>query len=154
MPDTPLHQIPCTAPDVEGFEVICIRGKLSIDGQAHLPHETCGGTGYRFPSLGEDCPCLEWEPWTCSECSGHCPNHSLDCKTESCNGSGRTLVRTADALLDAGNQQGWVIGVWIYESSSGSQIWEAQVNHGKHWSGLTPADALEAAVLAAIAGGA
>ena len=36
-----------------GIEVVCISGKLSMDGQGHLPDETCGGTGLdpRFDAL-------------------------------------------------------------------------------------------------------
>ena len=41
-------EVPCpnSVPKVvEGFEVICIGGKLSIDGQVHAPDDTCKGSG-------------------------------------------------------------------------------------------------------------
>ena len=30
---------------VDGFEIVCIGGRLSVDGQGYLPDETCGGSG-------------------------------------------------------------------------------------------------------------
>lgn len=29
-----------------GFELVCIQGKVMVDGQMGFPHETCHGTGY------------------------------------------------------------------------------------------------------------
>jgi len=38
--------------DVEGFEVVCIGGRLSIDGQGHVPDGDCtDGTVSAFPAL-------------------------------------------------------------------------------------------------------
>lgn len=50
-----LFWVPCVAEPNEDFNVVCIGGKLSIDGQGHLPHKTCGGTGKLWP-LREPCP--------------------------------------------------------------------------------------------------
>lgn len=63
-------EVPCpnTVPkEVDGFEVVCIGGKLSVDGQVHMPDETCNGTGLVRPQLAlvveevldaGECPCL------------------------------------------------------------------------------------------------
>jgi len=38
-----------------GIEAICINGKMSLNGQGHLPHEDCQGTGLRWPTLSRVC---------------------------------------------------------------------------------------------------
>lgn len=37
---------PCTYSEfVDGFAIVCIGGRLSVDGQLHAPHDLCHGTG-------------------------------------------------------------------------------------------------------------
>ena len=49
VPERVLREIATVACDyheeIEGFEVRCLNGTLSMSGQAHLPHDACGGTG-------------------------------------------------------------------------------------------------------------
>ena len=66
--ELPLHVLQLEAALAEGpcvyravdeeFEVVCIGGKLSVEGQLHLPHDACHGTGRvpLLPGLRKPCP--------------------------------------------------------------------------------------------------
>ena len=43
--------------EVDGFELRCIKGKVSVSGQVHYPCKVCNGTGRvpRFPELRTTC---------------------------------------------------------------------------------------------------
>ena len=58
---------------VDGFELICINGKVSMDGQVHFPHEACQGTGLKHPSLSREC---NRSRITVVEC--HCSEEELE----------------------------------------------------------------------------
>ena len=111
----------CQPEDIDGFEVICINGKLSIDGQAHLPHEACAGTGRKYPILSRECPCLragdadgvnhaiDDPPWGMGTCKRPCylfERHDAECFN--CGGSNRVPNVTLATLMAAARSQGYV----------------------------------------------
>ena len=110
----------CQPEDIDGFEVICINGKLSIDGQAHLPHEACAGTGRKYPILSRECPCLragdadgvnhaiDDPPWGMGTCKRPCylfERHDAECFN--CGGSNRVPNVTLETLLAAAESVGY-----------------------------------------------
>lgn len=147
MPADPLlHEIPCLPPDVDGFEVSCIRGKLSIDGQGHLLHETCNGTGYRFPMLGRDCPCAI-NCGKCGMCMDSRMDHSVYCMTPGCNGTGRIGVYTVEALLQAASNYPLFVLTFI---NGDPRPYSVMIDRGEWHDGITPEEALKAVLLAAV----
>jgi len=96
------RKVPCepSQPDDLDIEVICINGLLSINGQGHLPHETCRGTGeqYRWDTFWERCSWM-------GPADDHfeCPRVKASDLTlhHLCDGSGYVLVVDTDKALDA-----------------------------------------------------
>tara|TARA_Y100000310_G_C20617450_1_gene781402 strand:- start:919 stop:1374 length:456 start_codon:yes stop_codon:yes gene_type:complete len=135
-----LHLIPCVPAPVEGFEVICINGKLSISGQAHLPHKTCKGTGRKYPGLGRECPGYLDREEGRTHRFANCP----------CDGSGIVGNYSVEALLEACRGTAMNARVELSGSQNGPNDWRCTIwtpPHGiKVYGSGVPAQALQAAL--------
>lgn len=88
---------------IDGFEMVCIGGRLSIEGQGHVPHDVCKGTGKVWP-LREPCP-------GCWEC--HAPGYNEACHSgclqSNCGNKGWSPITDYDALEAAWLAKGWLL---------------------------------------------
>ncbi len=95
---------------VNGFEMICIKGKVSMNGQVHFPHETCGGTGklwlLRKPCRADD----HNEHGQCSS-ERYDEGVGLNFYVEVCDGRGWLPDISYDTLKAAARAQGWSITI-------------------------------------------
>ena len=114
-------RVPCQYHEIiEGIECICIGGKISMDGQAHLPHETCDSTGLvlLFPkTVREPCPCPEKflsAERRCRGCefwgSSYAREPGLDCRSscDICQGRGWNASRDGWAWWKAASVIGCI----------------------------------------------
>ena len=161
----------CQPEDIDGFEVICINGKLSIDGQAHLPHEACAGTGRKYPILSRECPCLragdadgvnhaiDDPPWGMGTCKRPCylfERHDAECFN--CGGSNRVPNVTLETLMAAAESIGYTHIEFARQDSKTHCVIRlpdhAPVPYTTYYrTGTSPTDALANALWAAQEGG-
>lgn len=124
------HESSCLAFMIEGFEAVCIGGKLSIDGQAHVPHSACKSTGTvpTLPGLRADCPgvleyngpCYVGDPqvpqsewWRCG-----------------CQGRSWRAMTDYDTVTAAIRENGWEINVYSCPDWSGDWVIIAENQNG------------------------
>ena len=62
-------RMPCRFVDTlpGGIEIACIGGKLSLDGQGHLPHAACQGTGLLWYTLSREHDYCFGTGWACAK---------------------------------------------------------------------------------------
>ena len=151
----PLHQMPCPCPALGVPCQACREGVWGCDSKC-----ACHGTGYRFWMLGRDCPGPSNEYGNPGCALKYAPqNVWAGCI---CNGSGRIRVGDAGALLAAARHAGFPY--LSFEPSLDDRgknsdgliiFFMRETIGGVPWKGVgaTDAEALDAAILAAVAAG-
>ena len=111
--------VPCDYVEIiHGFEAICINGKVSFDGQGHIPHIQCGGTGKVY-SLQEPCYIRVMTPRDAKYGFGE-KVHPSGCSR--CGSRGWTSNTNYDALLAAVRAKGWSLFVTTCPEWEGDRI--------------------------------
>jgi hypothetical protein len=130
----PLHLTPCLYREtVDGFECVCIGGKLSIDGQGNLPHGACQGTGYQYPALRKVC---SWNDHNA------CVRFGSDDESH-CDGTGTIPNYTTDALLEAIIQAGWDLELFNTSAQSLREVPDIEPWTASIWPREEGTDRLE-----------
>ena len=93
--------VPCGYSDVvEGFELVCINGKVSMDGQVNSPHNDCHGSGVRYPFR---LACPVGAKYVKDSIHGHY-EHGQTC----CSGLGYIFNDSPQVLWQAVRDRGWI----------------------------------------------
>ena len=127
--------VPCGySGTIEGYELTCIQGMVSMDGQVNFPCEDCNGSGVRYP-FRLPCPCIRYleqreSDWLrCLPCGSCGYEHNGHAGDEAygpcihCDGLGYIFNADPDVLWDAVRARGWYYMIECFDEGDVARVY-------------------------------